>query len=58
MLMLRRHDRLAVPAAITITIACVAVLAGSSCRPTPIWVTADTAVIFAFAVGLNWYRIL
>ena len=58
MLMLRRHDRLAIPAAITITILCIAVLGWFIMSSDPIWITADTAVIFAFGVGVNWYRTL
>ena len=55
MLMLRRHDRFAIPAAITITIVCVAVLAWFIVSSDPIWIDADTAVIFALGVGVCWY---
>lgn len=58
MLMLRRHDRLAISAAIAITILCIAVLVWFIMSSDPIWITADTAVIFAFRVGANWYRTL
>ena len=58
MLMLRRRDRFAIPAAITITIVCVAVLAWFITSSAPIWITADTAVLLAFGVGVNWYRAL
>ena len=53
---LRRDDPLAIPAAITITILCTAVLAWFIASSDPIWIIADTAVIFAFGVGANWYR--
>jgi membrane protein YdbS with pleckstrin-like domain len=53
--MLHRRDRFAIPAAITITIVCVAVLAWFIMSSDPIWITADTAVIFAFGVGVVWY---
>ncbi len=55
---LRRHDPLAIPAAITITTLCIAVLAWFIMSSNPIWITADTAVIFALGVGANWYRTL
>ena len=58
MLMLRRHDRLAISAAIAITILCIAVLVWFIMSSDPIWITADTAVIFAFGAGANWYRTL
>jgi len=58
MLMLRRHDRFAIPAAITITIVCAAVIAWFITSSAPIWITADTAVPLAFGASLNWYRAL
>jgi hypothetical protein len=55
---LRRDDPLAIPAAITITILCIAVLAWLITSSAPIWIIADIAVIFALGAGVNWYRTL